>query len=160
MTKCCRTCKQTKPETDFYKSSGNHCKICHNVDSRRRILANPERTKACRQRWYSKPENKAKMLAASKEFQRANPKKVIASNRRSSLKRRYGLTELQFNQMAARQDFKCKLCGSEEDQPLYVDHIAGTKTVRGLLCNSCNRGLGFLNHDPAVLAAAARYVSV
>jgi hypothetical protein len=38
---------------------------------------------------------------------------------------------------------------------VVVDHIRGTKTVRGLLHNDCNRAIGLLRDNPALLRAAA-----
>jgi hypothetical protein len=40
-----------------------------------------------------------------------------------------------------------------------IDHDHVTGQVRGLLCGSCNSGIGLLRDDPGVIKAAARYVA-
>jgi hypothetical protein len=39
-----------------------------------------------------------------------------------------------------------------------VDHNHETGQVRGLLCDCCNLGIGYMQDDPDILMAAARYV--
>lgn len=76
--------------------------------------------------------------------------------RRKNLKARYGITPETFDQMAAVQGGQCAICRQEAD--LSVDHHHEQDTIRGLLCSSCNVGLGHFRDDPRLLYAAAVYV--
>lgn len=51
---------------------------------------------------------------------------------------------------------ECVICGLEED--LVVDHCHKTNTIRGMLCNHCNRGLGHFRDDPELLEFARIYL--
>lgn len=73
------------------------------------------------------------------------------------LKRRYGLTPEQLIAMKADQNNACAICGVS-DQQLHIDHCHESGRVRALLCASCNRGIGQLKDDPALLEAAAVYL--
>ena len=52
----------------------------------------------------------------------------------------------------------CALCKKVPDDTLHLDHDHKTGAVRGLLCNSCNRGLGYFKDDPLLIAAASLYL--
>jgi hypothetical protein len=74
----------------------------------------------------------------------------------------YGLSEEQYQSLLAAQQGVCAICGSKETaklkKTLSVDHCHKTGKVRGLLCMSCNRALGYLADDPARIRAAAEYL--
>ena len=79
--------------------------------------------------------------------------------------RKYGITIKKYDEMVKQQDNRCAICGLHERRTrkgkrmrLAIDHKAGTKKVRGLLCGDCNTGIGSLRHDVTVLAAAIRYL--
>jgi hypothetical protein len=60
--------------------------------------------------------------------------------------------------MMTDQGGRCGICG-RDDTDLVIDHDHQTGRVRGLLCNNCNSGLGFLGDDPAHFIAAAAWVA-
>lgn len=95
----------------------------------------------------------------------ANPaRKQI--NLRDLLKKRYGLTLEQHAEMLVRQNGRCAICGDPPDpngvrasSRLHVDHDHETGQNRELLCNRCNRGVGYFRDDPNLLRAAAEYIA-
>lgn len=73
-------------------------------------------------------------------------------NRAKIRARRYGLTLEQVEQLKADQNGQCALCritlvddprSNRGKDKMCIDHDHKTGRVRGLLCDVCNRGLGF-----------------
>jgi hypothetical protein len=55
----------------------------------------------------------------------------------------------------------CEICRKTEDdngRRLAVDHCHITGKVRGILCNGCNRGIGYLGDDVERLENAIKYL--
>lgn len=48
--------------------------------------------------------------------------------------------------------------GRGHHEKLCVDHDHETGKVRKLLCHNCNRALGLLRDDPALLRKSAEYI--
>ncbi len=79
---------------------------------------------------------------------------------------KYGITSEQYELMLISQNGVCKICGQPETkrnapnqiQILSVDHDHQTGKVRGLLCHSCNRGLGAFKDNVTFLDAASAYL--
>jgi len=58
------------------------------------------------------------------------------------LRRKYGITEDQYNDLLRSQNGRCAVCNkaaSSFKNRLAVDHDHHSGLVRGLLCNFCNR---------------------
>lgn len=94
--------------------------------------------------------------------------------RRSFLKRAYGITPEDYDALFTAQAYACGICGAPGKSVdtmtrdhrrtgsvsgvLTVDHNHETGAVRGLLCNSCNRGLGYFANNPKTLQSAIEYL--
>ena len=92
-----------------------------------------------------------------------NPDKCRIVYRRRHLKQRYNISLGQYEEMLAAQGGKCAICGGVNTGKrstfnLAVDHDHKTGEVRALLCNHCNRGLGFLKDDTTILERALEYL--
>lgn len=97
---------------------------------------------------------------------RKSPEERAAIFRASQLRARYAIGLDDYAQMLHAQGGVCALCRQPETHvrrgkvvQLSVDHDHDTGEVRGLLCNSCNRGIGFLREDPVILARAIDYLA-
>src|SRR5574343_1034762 len=85
------------------------------------------------------------------------------------LKRTYGITYLEYVSFLEDQDYCCKICSRElntkfgmealSSNTAVVDHCHTTGRVRGILCNECNRGLGYFKDNVNSLAKAISYLS-
>ena len=80
------------------------------------------------------------------------------------LKHRYGLAVGEYDRMLAAQDGKCKICRSADpgnkSGRFNVDHDHVTDEIRGLLCRSCNIGLGNFKDNADLLKAAIEYLGL
>lgn len=131
----CPKCGETKPRDEFYgvrKRSG-WCKTCARTKSAAYYAANRE-----------------KQLAAHRVWVRDNRERIAAHRAKSA----YGIPLDEYEQLM--REGKCAICGSTER--LRIDHCHVSDRVRGVLCDSCNKGLGFFRDDPARLRAAIHYL--
>lgn len=77
--------------------------------------------------------------------------------RRRSLSSSYGITLEEFNSMLDAEGHTCPICRNPKTEPV-VDHDHATGKVRGILCGSCNKAIGFLCDNPEIAEAAANYL--
>lgn len=115
----------------------------------------PSGHKLCRQCGEIKPHSEwHKNTSASDGLStRCKACKAI-QGRAGHLKRSYGMTEAQRDEMIAAQGGLCCIC--LKAPAVHVDHCHKTGRVRGVLCFNCNTAIGKLGDDPD---AARRVVS-
>lgn len=101
--------------------------------------------------------NREHVRAKYHEWKRKNPKRHWEIHRNGHLKRHFGITLEQYERMVKQQKGRCKICRKKTKRTLAVDHCHKTKKVRGLLCDFCNRSLGFV--DKMGLKKIVRYLN-
>jgi Recombination endonuclease VII len=123
----------------------------------------PSGTKRCKHCQVVKPvddfssdrkENPERHRARQREDLESGKKAI--SNRKSHLKRKYGLTLEDFDRMLAEQGGDCAICGKTEVDNVDVDHSTGA--ARGLLYFRCNAAIGQLDHEPERARELAAYL--
>jgi len=99
-------------------------------------------------------------------YQRTKPIR-LANSRKRKLELVYRMSEEDYNTMFSNQHGACAICGKPETGKrgqtiirLCVDHNHVTGKVRGLLCRTCNTGLGAFNSDimPEMILKAYQYL--
>lgn len=158
----CYTCQQQKPIEDFRRRKnrplgrGYQCAAC----AREQVYA-----------WKNK--NPIKRRAQQARRRKKHPDKFRdamrrwrANNPHSSVRNNHGISVAQYLTLVTAQAGKCAICGTDKPagrgKKLCVDHCHATNKIRGLLCHTCNSGLGFVErfqrHSlmPVVLAYLSR----
>ncbi|WP_406433909.1 endonuclease VII domain-containing protein [Streptomyces sp. NBC_00631] len=77
-------------------------------------------------------------------------------DRAGRLRRTYGLSEVERDELIASQGGVCCICLSAP--PVHVDHCHKTGRVRGVLCFNCNSAIGKLRDKPDAARRAAAYL--
>ena len=85
--------------------------------------------------------------------------KTRLNTKRKDLKRAFGITIEDYDKLYEEQEGKCKICHVEAERfELCVDHCHSSNIVRGLLCNTCNIGIGMFKNDVLTILKAADYL--
>jgi hypothetical protein len=97
------------------------------------------------QSWCKKCKTKYTLEARKKSKTYKQYQKSIYWQRREwNLKKKFGITLKDYDNLLKSQDYSCYICGklqSEINKHLDVDHNHKTGKIRGLLCAYCNRML-------------------
>lgn len=144
--KKCSSCETVYDITDFssvkasFDGKNSICKYCVN-----------NRWSA----WYlQKIEvNRKNNVAANMKFSKTDLGMEAAFQKRL---KKYGLTEKLFLNLFEKFDGKCHCC--KERIATDIDHDHQTGEVRGILCNSCNSGIGLLGDNLVGLQKALQYL--
>lgn len=99
--------------------------------------------------------------AARREHYQKNREAILATQRAYKLKKKFGLTPEAYATIWNSQGQVCACCGSDTAGgrgAFHVDHDHVTGLVRGILCNSCNLGIGHLKDTLDGVRQAVAYL--
>ena len=173
----------------------SYCKSCSSLRSKRHYNENPDYYKRLRSKnkekqnewskeYYQRNKKKVikysieyarkhrdrdrdKVNAARRKYKENNRDKHALWARKASLKRRFGITLEDYENMLESQGYVCAICHGNETvmdkrigrpRNLAVDHCHNTGKIRGLLCTNCNTMIGSAMDNKGVLASAIEYL--
>ena len=152
--KLCTRCKRRKPLTTFSKCTKakdgrfGHCKVCASKYHREYAAA-----------------HKDQIAAKHRVYRQTHKDKVRTQACGYRLKRRYGITLVEFNAMRQKQRDRCALCkkpmefgGGMRMLRAVVDHCHRTGRVRGLIHARCNTLLARAEDSVVRLRQAIKYL--
>lgn len=186
--KICNKCKQEFPRTSEYFNRDNKrkdglystCKKCQKKYREQR----KEKTKLISNNYYLnhkeqillkshehyqqnsekyklyRLQNKEKQDKYNKEYRSTHEENKEHKNE-LRIKRQYGITINEYNDMLKKQDNKCAICGKElivGNEIIHIDHSHITGKVRGILCMKCNLQLGVYENNKELFKLMAKYL--
>ncbi len=105
---------------------------------------------------------------AKRGGRKRTPEEAKIHGRRQSLRRNFDLTPEEYDDMFQDQNGLCAIClrpertkaskSTSTPKRLAVDHDHASDRIRGLLCASCNTGLGLFEDRFDLLEAALDYL--
>jgi len=107
--------------------------------------------------WYSRNPG-AKVRHHKDTYQR---RKANGKVDEYNYQRNYGISAQKYVLMFAEQLGRCAICTDEPKsfKRLAVDHDHKTGKIRGLLCDPCNMGLGFIERKPGLVRLMGEYLA-
>ena len=166
MLKCIR-CKEEKEEDKFPKDKNKktgyrgYCKEC--CSKQKKEWSEHKKTGEPYVREKKEAGNEMPYVREKKEAGNEIPyhltKRGVWSRH---IKCKFGITPDVYDELLAKQNCKCAICGTEttgsKNGFFSIDHCHTTGKIRGLLCNACNKGLGFFKDNVAILQQASKYL--
>jgi uncharacterized membrane protein len=124
-------------------------------------------------------KNKEKILANGKDYSKQYYKNNIdkikqyrvenkEKTRKNSYLNLYKITLEEYESLLIKQNYVCAICKQPERivdkrtnlvRNLAIDHCHNSNKIRGLLCNSCNQGLGKFKDNKNLLQEATNYLN-
>lgn len=127
----------------YERDQENKCAACR----REWLVKNIERVRMRQARWRAK--NRDAVRSYHRGWERA---------RGSSRWKKFGVTLAEFNQMFLVQESKCAVCHTAAAKKWNLDHDHVTGRARGILCTTCNLGIGQMRDSADLCRAAAAYL--
>lgn len=138
------------------------CKsMCHRCYMQEYNKKHRDKLLAQKREW--RKNNKKRQKENDKRWYEQNKQRHKQSSFKAKLKKEYGITPQDYNALNKSQKGCCAICGCTKadnsgGKRLAVDHNHETGKIRGLLCDRCNRGLGYFKDNVDFLKKAITYL--
>ncbi len=136
--KTCNVCGETKPLDKFYKNKSYKSGV-------------ENRCNVCRAQWFRE------YRARDKEAYNKTRRETRGSTRWENIRKKFKIGESEYDEILKSQGGVCAICRLPHER-FHIDHDHVTNKIRGILCPSCNTGLGKLGDTLDGLMRAVRYL--
>lgn len=154
-------CPQCGAPLKQSKSNLNRGQVvkCRRCYRREWYEKNVEAVKTQSKEYYKKTADRRRAVSRQ-TYWNLSPTERKRRNREMCYRGKYGISLEQYEAMVMEQKGLCFLCGKppKSGDRLHVDHCHKHKTVRRLLCKTCNFFLGVIERDPAWVTRAIEYL--
>ncbi len=182
--KFCTLCKKEKEFCDFSKNNSSvsglasWCKLCTSEKARAKrapsIEARLKKRAEFKATTTHKKCTKCHIIQPLSEYRKAGGSNIRSDcrtcvdkinkpyRRNRLLKKLYGISLEDYNNIVTAQNNLCAICGLSEPHDgasLAVDHNHSTGKIRELLCSHCNLLLGHSKDSVEVLQKAIQYLT-
>jgi len=157
-------------------SKTKKCRLCHLEKNTRYREKNRAKLSVSTKDWQNK--NREHYNAWAREHRKSNPKKYSEAQKKyrrqnaekiylSSLKYLYDIEPSEYQKVLAAQNDLCAICKQPEIRrsrtagkvsKLMLDHCHKTAKFRGLLCHTCNIGIGSFKDSIELMEEAIQYL--
>ena len=107
------------------------------------------------------PEYREKHRIRQAEWRKNNRERTREIGNRSILKKRYGITPEERDELLRAQGYRCAACGTRtprSKRKWHVDHCHRRGSVRAILCLHCNVVLGHVRDRASHLEKLIKYL--
>jgi hypothetical protein len=161
----CTDCNRLLPKNQFGVANGRTKRLCLACEAVAAVKTTEglKQCNSCR-KWLPRSEFYASHLnkrAACQECTKAWHRAHADERRTYTLKKEYGITAEQYDELLAKQGYKCPVCGVAFElgsRSYPVDHAHGGPMkgrIRAILHDDCNRFVMWMHEDSAQLRRAA-----
>lgn len=166
--KSCYNCKVERDDAEFLTKYGRQRKLCIKCARTASEISKRYQDKhdvvAKVRQWRIENPDKLMELrktecAHEKLRRKENPDRYKLRDQKTDLKRKYGLTVEQYDDMVKSQNGVCAICKQPPGKKrLAVDHCHKTGKNRELLCSPCNTALHKMEQEIEWADAARNYL--
>jgi hypothetical protein len=158
--KTCAKCGQSRSFSEYNKNKNtkdglqctcNYCRKEYRLKNKEHIrLKNKEHHK----------KNAKQKIKRATLWNKEHPDRRRIIIKKDNYKRRYGLSLEDKQALIDNQNGTCAICNKylNSSDKACVDHCHTSNIVRGILCNTCNSGLGMFKDSQENLKSALKYL--
>lgn len=134
------------------------CKECTSIYRKEKRNQNPELSRLESRKYYN--NNRDKSTVRRRKYRENNREKDNLTKLVWRIKRNFGISLEERDNILRSQDGKCAICGTDNftSKGICIDHNHMSGKIRGILCSRCNSGLGMFIDSRDIIIKAYWYL--